>query len=113
MFAEWISEALILPAQGMPNGSFSLIFDSDTASAQNLFESVKMDAAWQNAQQQWYIERYSNLSVLATRGGIYYAEVFPQAISDMIEGKSFIGCSFPTGKQTAKHLLPLSDAQTH
>ena len=39
-----------------------------------------------------------DLTFTATRRGrICFSEVFPQAISDDVEGKFFVRCNFPTG----------------
>ena len=99
--SRWITEASVLFNNGMPADSFSLILDGDPApeGAAQLFDIVKEDAAWQVAQLQWYTEEslspgpYDKMS-----HGFYRSTVFPQAISDIIEGRSFIRCTFPTGE---------------
>ncbi|KAL8758320.1 MAG: hypothetical protein Q9199_001576 [Rusavskia elegans] len=96
----WITEASVLSAKGMPAHSFSLVLDGDPAPDQSsvLFQRVKEDAAWQVAQAQWYSDQSLSPGFIATRsGGFYMSEVFPQAISDIVNGKSFISCNFPTG----------------
>ncbi|MCJ1457863.1 hypothetical protein MMC28_008232 [Mycoblastus sanguinarius] len=96
----WISEASALPANGMPADSFSLVLDGDPTPDQSseVFEIVKEDAAWQAAQAQWYTDQSLSPGFMATRlGGFYMCEVFPQAINDIVEGKSFIRCNFHTG----------------
>lgn len=99
-FCQWITEASALSANGMPAHSFTLVFDGDPAPDQSseLFEVVKEDAAWQVARAQWYNNQSGRRVILQKRrGAIYKSEVFPQAINDIVEGKSFISCNFPTG----------------
>ena len=84
----------------MPTNSFSLIFDGDPAPDQTsqLFEIVKEDAAWQVAQSQWFAEISLKPGILQKMEGCFFlSKVFPQVISDIIEGKSFVRCNFPTG----------------
>ena len=73
--SRWIVEASTLAARGMPFDSFSLVCDGDPAPDQSwkLFESVKESAA-----------------------GFGLCEIFPQAINDMVNGRSLIRCNFPT-----------------
>lgn len=97
---QWITEASALSANGMPAGSFSLVLDGDPAPDQSskVFEILKEDAAWQVAQAQWYTDQSLSPGLLATKiGGLYWSEVFPQAINNIVEGKSFMRCNFPTG----------------
>ena len=94
---KWITEAHHLIANGMPAGSFSLTLDGDPAPDQStdLFELVKEDAAWQTALSQRYAEESWDLTFIQIRrGGIFFSEVFPQAIQDIVEGKSFVRCKF-------------------
>ncbi|KAL8768402.1 MAG: hypothetical protein Q9209_005308 [Squamulea sp. 1 TL-2023] len=100
----WITEASALFAKGIPAHSFSLVLDGDFRGrpvpdqSSEVFEIVKEAAAWQVAQTEWYIERALVPGFRATRsGGFYMSEVFPQAIDDIVKGKSFISCNFPTG----------------
>ncbi|CAF9922658.1 hypothetical protein IMSHALPRED_005729 [Imshaugia aleurites] len=78
-----------------------------------MFELLKDLAAWQVGLDQWYTEKSLNPGFLNKRVGYCYAsEVFPQAISDIIEGKSIIHCNFPTGfmydsKQVLNQIRPL------
>ena len=97
---KWITEASILPAKGMPANSFSLILDGNPAlnSSSKSFEIVKKDAAWQVAQLQWYTDHgLSPDFAIKIIGGVYYSNVFSQIVNDIVEGKSFIRCNFPTG----------------
>lgn len=98
---QWITEATALPAYGMPLGSFSLILDGDPLPelASEVFEVLKEEAAWQIAQMQWYANQSLNPDWIRTRsGGFYMSSSYPQAIKDIVEGKSFIRCNFPTGE---------------
>lgn len=91
---KWITEAH-LAANSMPAKSFSLVLNGDPAPHQSaeLFEIVKEDAAWQVALSQWYLEKSLDLTFQEVRrGGIFYSEVFPQAIQDIVDGKSFVRC---------------------
>ncbi|CAO1604243.1 hypothetical protein XANCAGTX0491_007806 [Xanthoria calcicola] len=96
----WITEASGLAAKGMPAHSFSLVLDGDPApdKSSELFERVKEAAAWQVAQAQWYSDQSPSPGFIVMREDwIYRSEVFPQAINDIVNGKSFISCNFPTG----------------
>ena len=100
IFCRWVTEASALSAHGMPDRSFSLVFDGDPAPDQSsdLFELVKEDAVWQVAQADWYTRHSSSQGFERTRQrSLYKSEVFPQAINDIVEGKSCISCNFPTG----------------
>ena len=72
--SRWIVEASTLAVRSMPIDSFSLVCDGDPAPDQGwkLFEAVKENAA-----------------------GIGFCKTFPQAINDMVNGKSLIRCNFP------------------
>jgi hypothetical protein len=107
-FDAWMREALALPAKGMPAGSFTMVFDGNPYLGQSpeVFEMVKLDAAWQVAQDLWYA-RHSITPNIATRlrGSIWISEAFPQAISDIVDGRSSIRCNFPTGELYDARLL--------
>lgn len=83
-FARYITEASILHSQGMPTNSFSLVLDGDPAPnhSSQLFELVKANAAWQVAYGKVVTDHNRMMGV------IYMSEVFPQAISNIIEVKS-------------------------
>jgi hypothetical protein len=100
-FAIWITEALALSTAGMPANSFSLVFDGDPVPDRSSeeFDIVKGDAAWQVAQDQWYNQQsvYPDWSDRRSGEGVYFFEDFPQAITNIVEGKSCISCIFPIG----------------
>ncbi|KAL8852642.1 MAG: hypothetical protein Q9221_002522 [Calogaya cf. arnoldii] len=110
-FCRWITEASALSANGMPDNTFSLVFDGDPAPDQcsDLFEIVKDDAAWQVARTQWYNDLSLSPSMFEKSCGgihrsgrkrgqaVYYSRVFPQSIDEIVKGESFISCNFPTG----------------
>ena len=101
----WITEASALSASGMPPGSFSLVLDGSTAPDQSstVFEVIKDDAAWQVANAQWFTDHSMFLDPMdlgspsSLAQPVYYSKVFPQAIKDIVERKSFIRCNFDTG----------------
>lgn len=99
-FGVRITEALALQSAGMPATSFSLVFDGDgipDRSAQ-VFEIVKRDAAWQAALDQWCIQNSVTRSTEERRDhSCYIFEALPQAVGDMIEGRSIVRCNFPIG----------------
>ena len=113
--AKWITEASVLRSSGMPADSFCLVLDGDPAPdhSSQMFELLKDLAAWQVGLDQWYIEKSLNPGILNKRLGFCYAsEVFPQAISDIIEGKSIVHSNFPTGlmydsKQVLNQIRPI------
>ena len=99
----WITEASAMFTNDMPVGSFSLVLDGDPAPDQGSkwFEILKEDAAWQIANTQWCIDQSLTLNsstATITGRGFFLSEVFPQAINDIVEGRSFIRCNFATGE---------------
>ena len=109
----WITEAMALSASGMPEGVFSLVLDGEPAPDQSskLFEQVKEDAAWQVAHVQHRIRRAGKYTFRERCSSIYLSNVFPQAINDIVEGKSFIRCNFPTGELHDPAVLLDADGQ--
>ncbi|KAL8872951.1 MAG: hypothetical protein Q9174_001513 [Haloplaca sp. 1 TL-2023] len=100
VICRWITEASALFTNGMPARSFSLVFDGDPSPTQSsdLFEIIKEDAAWQVAEARWYADRSIDRTIdISTRPSIYRSKVFPAIIDEIVEGKSFISCNFPTG----------------
>ena len=100
IFSVWITEALALPAAGMPSNAFSLVFDGhpNLEQSSNVFEMVKLEAAFQDAadhqEKQWpetLLDEDIKCSIFAR------FETFPQTIKDIIEGTSNISCNFSTG----------------
>ena len=115
--SRWISEALHVSANGMPPGSFSLIFDGDPDLDQSskAFEIVKGDAAREEAQILWYKEHRRMPDFLSRRlNGFSRFEGFAEAIRKIINGQSIIRCNFPTGEmydpkrelEKHRHLVP-------
>ena len=99
-WVQWITEASALRSNGMPVDSFSLIVDGALAPdhASQIFDMVKACAAWQVAVDRWYCEKSLHPGILDRRGGLTcMSEIFPQAISDIIEDKSIVRCNFSTG----------------
>ena len=99
-FGPWIEEALALPEAGMPFHSFSLVFDGNPNPDQSseVFDMVKHNAAYQVAADEWFMQNSMEPTVRERKSnGHWRFEAFPQAIKDMIEGKSFIRCNFPLG----------------
>ena len=101
---EWLTEALALSAAGMPAQSFTLVIDGQPAPIQSsaVFEIVKWDAAWQLAFDQWEQSRppIQNYADWRKTGEKYphKFDAFPQTIMDIMEGSSFIRCTFPLGE---------------
>ena len=96
----WITEAAALFTNGMPAKAFSMILDGNTDPERTgiLFDILKEEAAWQVAQIQWYAEKCLHPGPVYVRaGGFYRSLVFPQAISDVVEGISWIRCNFDPG----------------
>ncbi|KAI4665267.1 uncharacterized protein J4E78_002727 [Alternaria triticimaculans] len=100
--AKWMAEASALPSLGMPEGSFKLTFECDSAPEETtqVFDIIQRDAAWQTAldlsyarnllpQPDWRMRRLRN-------GYIY--ETFPQLLQQVTDGQSFIRCDFNPGE---------------
>ena len=104
-FSQWITEALALSAAGMPPNAFSLVFDGHPTLEQsfNVFEIVKLDAAFQIAkdlqEERWPETLLDDGDLNDDFIRFYFAkfEAFPQVIRDVIEGRSNISCNFPMG----------------
>ena len=93
-------EHLLLFDKGVPTGSFSLVFDGNPVPERSseIFQSVKLAAAWQAAWYQHLRERKEEHdSWKVGMGPCYYSMAFPQAINSMIEGRSSISCNFFLG----------------
>lgn len=99
-FCSWIEETLELYDAGMPAKSFSLVFDAEGAPERTseVFEIVKRDAVWQEALDMWYKKKCIRPTFDARRShACYHSERFPQAVTDLVTGKSPIRCNFPVG----------------
>lgn len=100
--AKWMAEASMLPSIGMPEGSFKLTFECDSAPAETtqVFNILQRDAAWQTAlvlsykrhllpQPTWHQRRLRN-------GYVY--ETFPELLEQVTNGDHpFIYCDFQPG----------------
>ncbi|WQF85229.1 hypothetical protein CDEST_10243 [Colletotrichum destructivum] len=123
--AAWIVEALALAAAGMPQDSFTLVFDGDSEGdwkCEQIFQQVVLrDAAWQQAMdecfeqgilppQSWAARRlnprragdWSFIPGYPNRDRpvncCYLLDGFPQAMRDIVNGNSVVRCSFHPGK---------------
>ena len=87
----WIKEALALFPAGMPQGSFSLVFDGEPTPnrSSEIFDALQKDDAWASA-----IDRRSNEPSYHS-GTSYWVPSLSQIIRDMVAQKSFISCNFP------------------
>ena len=95
-----ITEASALFTNGMPANAYSMMLDGSAAPEESkiMFDILKEEAAWQVAQMQWYAERSLHPGLLWKKaGGFYRSEAFPQVISDIVEGNSWIRCNFDPG----------------
>ena len=116
-FSEWITEALALPAAGMPPNAFSLVFDGHPTSEQSfrVFQVVKLEAAFQSAkdlQEARWPETLLNTGYVNAHFAKF--ETFPQVVRDIIEGRSNISCNFPMGDiWDANELLAEYLSRTH
>lgn len=100
--AKWMVEASILPSLGMPEGSFKLTFECDSAPAETtqVFNILQRDAAWQTAldlsyarhilpQPTWHQRRLRKA---------YVYETFPELLEQVTNcDHPFIHCDFHPG----------------
>jgi len=98
----WIVEALRLPSLGMPEGSYTLIFDGDPMPEKSTaaFAVVQRDAAWQAA----FTTRYPAGSTperlwlhMCAQAG-YFFESLPGALQKITTASSLIRCNFDPGQ---------------
>ena len=106
-FSSWMMEHLLLFTKGAPSYSFSLIFDGSPTPERSseVFEAVKRSAAYQTAWDQIEPKPQPN-TFLYTGPDLYHwytFGAFPQALKDMIEGKSSISCNFFLGGMFDAH----------
>ncbi|KAL5113549.1 hypothetical protein ACEQ8H_008558 [Pleosporales sp. CAS-2024a] len=96
----WIAEAVLLPSLGMPDGSFTLIFDGDPTPSNStaVFNIIQRDAAWQEALTMSY-DRHSIFS--SWLGGKeqqgYIYEGLPSAIQNISTTSPLVRCNFDPG----------------
>ncbi|KAH9226951.1 hypothetical protein K456DRAFT_58388 [Colletotrichum gloeosporioides 23] len=118
--AIWVQEALELEQAGMPQGSFTLVFDGDSSCSEIFKDIVQRDAAWQQAIDicldrsilpplRWDVRRRDarhekrgrredRTEVFRESDNAWYVrEGFPKAINDIVAGKSIIKCNFWVG----------------
>ncbi|KAF5490049.1 hypothetical protein CGCS363_v012703 [Colletotrichum siamense] len=118
--AIWVQEALELEHAGMPQGSFTLVFDGDSSCSEIFKDIVQRDAAWQQAIDicldrsilpplRWDVRRRDarhekrgrredRTEVFRESDNAWYVrEGFPQAINDIVAGKSIVKCNFWVG----------------
>ncbi|KAK1480881.1 hypothetical protein CTAM01_14166 [Colletotrichum tamarilloi] len=120
--ATWMVEALALPAAGMPQDAFKLMFVGDSEGdweCEQIFKKVVLrDAAWQEAREECF-ERgiLPQLSWAERRVGAWGSsysdheftgsnplsrcflfEDFPQAVRKLLNGSSLISCNFNPGE---------------
>ncbi|KAF6808806.1 hypothetical protein CSOJ01_07274 [Colletotrichum sojae] len=113
----WILEDLELQAAGMPPGCFTLTLDGDSTCSEIFQTVVRRDAVWQRAIDlclernilpalAWDVRRRDSRNIVgfpprlshwARRNEWYLFEAFPQAIEDILAGRSFVKCSFELG----------------
>ena len=100
--AKWMAEASILPSLGMPEGSFKLTFQCDSAPEETtqVFQILQRDAAWQTALDLSYARRLlprpTWIQRRLRRGYIY--KTFPELLEQVTNGDhSFIHCDFAPG----------------
>ena len=96
--ANWIEEALVLHAAGMPVNSFSLIFNGRPDTVRSIVKVVKEDATWQAALEECV--RRKSVAIPAPgpdnffagfRGyAIHISDAFPKKLAHVLAGESFI-----------------------
>jgi hypothetical protein len=100
--SSWIVEALALESLGMPTGSFRFVLNGDPAphGATLIMQVLHRDAAWQRA-----IEECFKRKIFPGSSGLdwhsyecYMFEGFPDALADMVHGRSIIQCNFELGE---------------
>ncbi|KAF6812014.1 hypothetical protein CMUS01_13158 [Colletotrichum musicola] len=105
--AVWILDALELQAAGMPPGCFTLTLDGDSTCSEIFQTLVQRDTAWQTAIDlclerdilpalAWDVRRRDSRN-LGGRNEWYLFEAFPQAIEDILAGRSIVKCTFGLG----------------
>ncbi|KAI8949874.1 hypothetical protein F4801DRAFT_382009 [Xylaria longipes] len=100
--ALWLVEAMDLFRAGMPEKSFSLIFDGDPdpETSSEIFCRVQRDAAWQEAFDEACARNLlptPSLRQMRTKS-FYKREHFPRILSAMTNNESFfIRCNFDIG----------------
>ncbi|KAF3801819.1 hypothetical protein GCG54_00015039 [Colletotrichum gloeosporioides] len=108
--AVWILEALELEPAGMPPGAFTLTFEGDQKCSEIFRTVVQRDAAWQAAVDlslerqilpplSWVARRRDGWAHHTARDSKWHVlEGFPQAVQDIVAGKSIVKCNFDMGE---------------
>jgi hypothetical protein len=102
----WIAEAMALPSLGMPEGSYTLIFDGNPTPehTSTVFRVVQQDAAWQAAFEASYSRGLipgpcCNGPWLNRRGNhCFIFEGLPEAVQILSSSNSLIRCNFDIGE---------------
>jgi hypothetical protein len=97
----WIVEALALPSMGMPANSFRLVLDGSFApeASTHILQVLHRDAAWQNALEKSFRRNLRAKPPLQDwcANDCYIFEGFPEALADIVHGRSTIHCNFDIG----------------
>ncbi|KAK1843124.1 hypothetical protein CCHR01_14230 [Colletotrichum chrysophilum] len=107
--ALWILEALELEPAGMPPGAFTLTFEGDQKCWEIFRTVVQRDAAWQAAVDlslkrqilpslSWVTRRLDGWAHIGSLSKWHVLEGFPQAVQDIVAGKSTVKCNFDVGE---------------
>lgn len=106
----WIVEAQLLPSLGMPQNSYTLMFDGDPIPHKSamVFDIIQRDVAWQTALDLSY-ERGSLPTPTwvnrRTQIGYIY-EGLPKAMKEISRGSGLVRCNFDPGtSQDAEALV--------
>jgi hypothetical protein len=99
--SKWIAETLLLPSLGLPEGSYTLIFDGEPTPEKSaeVFDIVQRDAAWQAALDLCYerglLPQGSWLDRRLRKG--YFYDSLLTAIRNLSEDSALIRCNFNPG----------------
>ncbi|KAJ0335183.1 hypothetical protein COL922a_009595 [Colletotrichum nupharicola] len=107
--ALWILEALQLEPAGMPPGAFTFTFEGDQKCSEIFRTVVQRDAAWQaevdlSLERQilpslsWVTRRLDGWAHIGSLSKWRVLEGFPQAVQDIVAGKSIVKCNFDVGE---------------
>ncbi|KAH6475605.1 hypothetical protein HBI59_000530 [Parastagonospora nodorum] len=111
----WIVEAHRLPSLGMPEGSYTLVFDGGPMPEKSTaaFAVVQRDAVWQAAFTTRFprgsTPEHPWLNMCAQPG--YFFESLPDAIRHITTTSSLIRCNFDPGQLHIDSVKALADAR--